>query len=52
MIVEQDEVLADRQFGKSADDLAVFDGTRNGPHVHDSVGADRDVSWHVCLIIG
>jgi len=55
MVVEEDEVVANRQFKPGAYDQAVFDGTGNRSHIHYFVGADEAFSLHVsicCILVG
>ena len=52
MVVEQDEMVADREFQPLFDDESVLDGTRNRPHVHDFVHAGGSFCGGVHFLIG
>ena len=44
VVIQQDEVIADRQFAPGLQDEPMFDGAGDRAHVHDFVGADDGFS--------
>src|SRR5262245_4958120 len=49
MVVEQDEMIADRKVKPGAYDEAVLDGARDWANVHYSVCASEVFGWWCCV---
>src|SRR5690606_29777059 len=55
VIVQQNEMVVDRQLQPGADDQSVFDGAGDGTHIHDAVWTDKifsfDIGVHVFVLV-